>query len=71
MIQLQTSIKDFKEQLGAFREKKGFTQSEVSKYTGLDLSFYQSIENGHDEPELDVLLTIADTLEVELRGLAS
>jgi transcriptional regulator with XRE-family HTH domain len=69
MIQLQTSIKDFKTHLVSFRERKGLTQSEMSKYAGVDLSYYQSIESGIDEPELDVLLAIADTLEVEIRGL--
>jgi transcriptional regulator with XRE-family HTH domain len=70
MTQSQTSIKDFKTHLISFREQKGFTQSEMSKYAGLDLNAYQSIENGLDEPELEVLLVIADTLEIELRGLA-
>ena len=70
MIQLQTSIKDFKTHLVSLREQKGLTQSEMSKYAGLDLPAYQSIESGLDEPELDVLLAIADTLEVEIRGLA-
>jgi transcriptional regulator with XRE-family HTH domain len=70
MIQLQTSIKDFKTHLVSFRERKGLSQSEMSKYAGLDLNVYQSIESGLDEPELDVLLAIADTLEVEIRGLA-
>lgn len=67
----QTSIKDFRSHLGMIREKKGITQSELSRYTGLTLSYIQAIEDGNDEPELETLIALADTLEVEIKGLAS
>lgn len=64
------SIKDFRTHLGIIREKKGMTQSQLSKYSGMDLSYIQAIENGNDEIELEVLITIADALEIEIKGLA-
>jgi transcriptional regulator with XRE-family HTH domain len=70
MITVQATIKDFRTHLGLIREKKGITQSELSRYTGLTLSDIQAIENGNDEPELDTLIALADTLEVDLKGLA-
>jgi transcriptional regulator with XRE-family HTH domain len=65
----QARIQDFRSRLGMIREKKGLTQSQLSKYSGFDLHFIQEIESGTIEPELVVLLTLADTLEVEIRGL--
>jgi transcriptional regulator with XRE-family HTH domain len=67
---IQTSIKDFRTHLGMIREKKGITQSELSRYTGLTVSHIQALENGNDEPELEILITLADSLEVEIKGLA-
>jgi transcriptional regulator with XRE-family HTH domain len=66
-MRVQTTIKDFRSHLGSFREQKGFTQLQLSKYSGLDLSYIQAIENGHADPELVVLLTIADTLEIDVK----
>jgi transcriptional regulator with XRE-family HTH domain len=62
-------INDFRTQLGIIRENKGLTQSQLSKYSGLDLSYIQEIESGTADPELVVLLTLADTLEIEVKGL--
>ena len=62
-------ILDLRTQLAIIREKKGYTQSQLSKYSGLDLTTIQDIETGKTEPELVVLLTIADTLEVDVKDL--
>ena len=62
-------IQDFRNHLGMIRENKGLTQSQLSKYSGLDLTYIQEIENGTAEPELVVLLTLADTLEIEVKGM--
>ena len=70
MITVQTTIKDFRAHLGVIREKKGISQTDLSRYTGLTLSYIQAIESGADEPELDTLIALADTLEVEIKGLA-
>lgn len=64
---VQATIRDFRNHLGIIREKKGLSQIQLSKYSGLELSYIQAIENGHAEPELVILLTIADTLEVEVK----
>jgi transcriptional regulator with XRE-family HTH domain len=63
----QTTIRDFKNQLGMIRERKGITQVQLSRYSGLDLSDIQAIETGKSDPEFIVLLTIADTLEIEIK----
>jgi transcriptional regulator with XRE-family HTH domain len=70
MITVQATIKDFRTHLGMIRENKGITQSELSRYSGLTLTHIQAIEEGNDEPELETLITLADTLEVEIKGLA-
>jgi transcriptional regulator with XRE-family HTH domain len=62
-------INDFRTQLSIIRENKGMTQSQLSRYSGLDLTYIQEIESGTADPELVVLLTLADTLEVEVKGL--
>jgi transcriptional regulator with XRE-family HTH domain len=62
-----TTIKNFKDHLGMIREQKGISQQELSRYSGLDLSYIQEIEKGHTEPELVVLLTIADSLEIDVK----
>ena len=69
MITVQTTIKDFRTQLGVIREKKGISQTDLSRYTGLTLSYIQAIESGADEPELETLIALADTLEIEIKGL--
>jgi transcriptional regulator with XRE-family HTH domain len=67
-MRLQASIQDFRTHLGIFREQKGISQQELSKYSGLEVSYIQEIENGEAVPELVVLLTIADTLEIDVKG---
>jgi transcriptional regulator with XRE-family HTH domain len=65
----QTKINDIRTSLGIIREKKGLTQSQLSKYSGLDLQYIQEIENGTIDPELVTILTIANTLEIDVKGL--
>jgi|GEM_PF-4443139 len=60
-------INDFRTSLGIIREERGFTQSQLSKYSGLDLQFIQEIENGTIDPELVVILAIANTLEIDVK----
>jgi putative transcriptional regulator len=63
------TIQDFKAHLSLIREQKGFSQSQLSRYSGLDLKTIQEIETGKTEPELVVVLTLADTLEVSIKDL--
>jgi DNA-binding XRE family transcriptional regulator len=65
----ETRIHDFRTSLGMIREKKGLTQSQLSKYSGLDLHYIQEIENGTVDPELVIILTIANTLEIDVKDL--
>jgi transcriptional regulator with XRE-family HTH domain len=66
-MRVETTIKDFKDHLGMIREQKGISQQELSRYSGLELSYIQEIEKGYADPELVVLLTIADTLEIDVK----
>jgi transcriptional regulator with XRE-family HTH domain len=67
-MRLQATIQDFRSHLGVFREQKGFSQQDLSRYSGLEVTYIQEIENGEAVPELIVLLTIADTLEIDVKG---
>jgi transcriptional regulator with XRE-family HTH domain len=67
-MKAQTTLKDFRAHLGMIREQKGYSQSELSRYSGLDLTHIQAIESGQAEAELVVLLTLADTLEIEVKN---
>ena len=64
----QTTIQDFRTHLGIFREERGISQQELSRYSGLEVSYIQELENGETVPELVILLTIADTLEIDVKG---
>ena len=65
-----TSLKEFRTHLRTIREAKGLSQSQLSRYAGLELTTIQEIESGYADPEFIVLLTIAGTLEVELSGIS-
>ncbi|HYC84243.1 MAG TPA: helix-turn-helix transcriptional regulator [Chryseosolibacter sp.] len=65
----EARINDFRTSLGMIRERKGLTQSQLSRYSGLDLRHIQDIEDGTVDPELVVILTIANTLEIDVKDL--
>jgi len=67
-MRMQATIRDFRTHLGTIREQQGISQQELSRYSGLELSYIQEIENGDVVPELVVLLTIADTLDIDVKG---
>lgn len=64
-----TNLHEFRTHLGMIREKKGLSQSQLSKYSGLDLTYLQGIESGAIDPELVVLVALANTLEIEVKGM--
>jgi transcriptional regulator with XRE-family HTH domain len=64
-----TRIQDLRTSLTLIREQKGLSQYQLSKYSGLELHYIQEIENGTIDPELVVILTLANTLEIEVKDL--
>lgn len=65
----EASLADFRKCLGQLRERKGLTQLQLSRYSGLDLLYIQQIESGSIDPELVTILTIADILDVGIKDL--
>ena len=57
------------ENLSFFRRKKGYTQKELAKNTGLSVSFISHIENKVSEPSEENLVKIADALDVSVSDL--
>lgn len=52
--------------LAAFRRKRGLTQEQLSELAGLDRSYISQLERGLTNPSLDVLLRIAQALELDI-----
>lgn len=62
----------FNENLKAVREKRGFSQKEMSEQIGVAKSTYSLYESGNREPNVQTIKKIADILNVsadELLGL--
>ncbi len=54
----------FPENLKQSRERAGFTQASFAKTVGVPLRTIQNWEQGHREPRLDMLATLAKVLNV-------
>lgn len=54
----------FGKNLREARMKRGYTQQKLADAVGLALRSYQCYEQGTREPSLDMLVALADTLEV-------
>ncbi len=54
------------ERLRTLREKKGLSQGDVEKRTGLLRSYISRVENGHTVPAVETLEKLARALEVPL-----
>ena len=65
-----SSLSDQKKQIGQeisiTREKKGLSQAEVADLVKIHPNYYARIERGDANPTLDVLLGIAEVLEMNL-----
>lgn len=65
-----SSLSDQKIQIGqkisSAREKKRLSQAEVADLVKIHTNYYARIERGDANPTLDVLLAIADVLEMNL-----
>jgi transcriptional regulator with XRE-family HTH domain len=55
--------------LRSLREKKGLSQGDIEKSTGLLRRYISRIENGHTTPSLEVLERFAAALDVPLHKL--
>lgn len=51
------------------REKKGLSQSKLSKLSGVSSSHIGYLENGEREPTISVLCKIAKALNVDIKEL--
>ncbi|MBW2596254.1 MAG: helix-turn-helix transcriptional regulator [Deltaproteobacteria bacterium] len=52
--------------IGEIRNKKGITQEELSCKIDINSKYLSSIERGKENPTLNILIRIAESLEVEL-----
>lgn len=68
-----SSLSDQKIQIGqkisAAREKKHMSQAQVADVVKIHTNYYARIERGDANPTLDVLLTIAEVLEMNLLNI--
>lgn len=61
---------DFKDILKSYRLKSGMTKAEFSRKLGIDsYSTYNNYEVGSSEPKIDMLIKIADLLNVSIDDL--
>lgn len=56
----------FNKRLRAMRMKRGFTQQRLADILDIALRSYQCYETGSRTPNYDLLILIADTLDVSL-----
>ncbi|WP_322201079.1 helix-turn-helix domain-containing protein [Acutalibacter intestini] len=54
----------FCKRLNETRKKCGITAQQMADYLGIGLRSYRNYESGNREPSLEVLVQIADRLEV-------
>lgn len=57
------------ENIKKIRKKKGWSQKELGEMIGSHLSHINRIETGKQNPSLEVLIKLADALEVSIDGL--
>lgn len=55
--------------VAAIRDQRGLTQAEVSKKTGLHVTYISGIENGSRNPSWTVLTQISQALRIKLSEL--
>jgi transcriptional regulator with XRE-family HTH domain len=57
------------ENIKKIRKKKGWSQKELGEMIGSHLSHINRIETGKQNPSLEVLIKLADALDVSIDGL--
>lgn len=58
-------LKEFGEKVKNHREKKGLVQMDLAISLNTTPSYISRLENGHTEPGITVLYTLAEALECE------
>jgi transcriptional regulator with XRE-family HTH domain len=68
-------IMDLKQMIGArikdIRNKQGITQEQLSEKIGINTKYLSSIERGKENPTLNILLNLAQSLDVNLDEIFS
>lgn len=57
------------QRIRAFRKLKGLTQQELAAQTGISLAVLGAIERGNRHAEEQILIKIADTLDITIQEL--
>jgi transcriptional regulator with XRE-family HTH domain len=57
------------EMIRTFRQKRGLSQGDLEKRSGLMRCYISRVENGHTVPSLETLTRIARALETELSDM--
>ncbi|WP_098741243.1 helix-turn-helix transcriptional regulator [Paenibacillus sp. EZ-K15] len=61
--------KQLAQRIRAFRKLKGLTQQELAERTGISLAVLGAIERGNRRAEEQMLVQIADVLEITMQEL--
>lgn len=56
----------FKDRLNQVRKQRGFSAQHMADYLNIGLRSYRNYESGDREPSLDMLVKIADKLDVSI-----
>lgn len=60
----EIAMSEFSERIKCLRKEKGLTQRDMASKLGMTVSGYGYYEQGRNEPSTDVIVQIADILEV-------
>ena len=66
MIVKVTDSKTFGEAIRTRRKELGYTQTYISEFTGLSVSFLSNLENGQKTAELDKAISVAMLLGLDI-----
>ena len=62
-------MSDFAKNIRKFRKQKGYSQTELAKKLNYGYTAIANYESGRNEPSLDVLIVLAETLGVTVDEL--
>ena len=62
-------MSDFAKNLKRFRKQKGYSQQKLAKALDYGYTAIANYESGRNEPSLDTLVILADTLDVSVDEL--
>lgn len=61
-----SDVKEFGAAIRNRRKKLGYTQKDISEYTGFSISFLSELENGKETAEIGKALVVAAILGLDL-----